>query len=135
MPLDICTQITGKQIANLMCSAIESGDPVTTASKGGWCAGIFYKTKRHTPPGGCWYYDKPDWYESDDFQIEIHEVDDERTGHITRHTVRRAELVKGLEAMMRAFPDQFGQIMRDDTDAPCADALLQSICFGKEKYA
>jgi len=35
--------IPNSVIADMFCSAIESGDPVTTASRGGWCAGINLK--------------------------------------------------------------------------------------------
>jgi hypothetical protein len=37
--------------------------------------------------------------------------------------------------MAAKFPHQFAMVVADDTDAPCADALLQSLCFGDEKYA
>lgn len=134
-PIQVALTISAERIANLMCSAIESGDPVTTARKGGWCSGIYYRTKRSTPPDGNWYYDRPDFYESKDFQIEVVEVDDEATGHETSHIIRRKELIAGLVTMAKAFPSHFAQILEDNTDAPCADVFLQSICFGKEKYA
>jgi hypothetical protein len=145
--MKITIEISADRIANLMCSAIESGDPVTTAAKGGWCSGIYYRTKAHEPPKGYWYVD-PAFYESSQFQIEIHEVADENifdvhapdetnlaSGALKIHTIRRKDLMKGLAAMAEKFPRQFAQILKDDTDAPCADAFLQAVVFGEEKYA
>lgn len=133
--LKVPLSIPAERIANMMCSAIESGDPVTTARKGGWCSGIYYHTKAANPPAGNWYVDNPAFYLSKDFQIEIVEVDDERTGHETSHIIRRKELIAGLAKMATEFPHAFAQILEDNTDAPCADAFLQSMCFGEEKYA
>ena len=133
--LRVRLDISADRIANLMCSAIESGDPVTTASRGGWCSGIYYRTKDTTPPKGNWYVDRPAFYSSSDFQIEIVEVDDEATGHETSHIIRRKDLIAGLAKMANKFPSHFAQILEDNTDAPCADVFLQSLCFGEEKYA
>ena len=132
----------------MMCSAIESGDPVTTASRGGWCAGIYYRTKRATAPAGNWYVDNPSMYDAADFQIEIHEVADENawvrgasdaqqiaSGALKVHIIRREHLVKGLAVMAEKFPHIFQQVIEDNTDAPCADIFLQCVCFGEEKYA
>lgn len=140
-------EIPADRIANLMISAIESGDPVTTASKGGWCWGIYYYTINDEPPAdGIWYAEPAFWEK--DFQIQIVEVADEdiydrgldmegniKSGCLKVHTIRRKHFKEGLEKMAKVFPHQFGQVVRDDTDAPCADALLQSILFGDEKYA
>ena len=146
--MKISLNIPAVRIANLMCSAVESGDPVTTASKGGWCNGIYYKTKSAEPPRGNWYIDKPAFYESKNFQIEVHEVADEQcwirggtdeqnlaVGALKIHTIRRKELLRGLAIMAEKFPVQFSQIIEDNTDAPCADAFLQAVVFGDEKYA
>jgi hypothetical protein len=131
--------ISPDHIANLMCSAIEGGDPVTTAKRGGWCDGIYYRTKdtpeTELPDKGLWYVDHPYFYESPDFQIEVIEVDDERTGHTKSHIIRRDQLVAGLRVMATKFPSFFAQILADDADAPCADIFLQCVVFGEEKYA
>lgn len=146
--MQVRINIPAERIANLMCSAMESGDPVTSAARGGWCNGIYYRTKSTTPPEGNWYVDHPEFYDAADFQIEVHEVADENTfdvgapdkknlksGALVIHIIRRKELLKGLAAMAVKFPHQFGQVLRDDTDAPCADAFLQAVVFGEEKYA
>jgi len=143
-----------------------SGDPVTTARKGGWCWGIYYQTRGTEPPSsGIWYYDHPEFYEADDFQIEIIEVADENafqwfhddgalcngmfgagadwdvttvknleSGALKSHIIKRSHLRAGLAVVAQKFPHAFGQIMEDNTDAPCADTFLQAVVFGEEKY-
>jgi hypothetical protein len=160
-------EIPADRIANMMISAIESGDPVTTARKGGWCWGIYCRGRDAELPSSGHWYSGPALYEADDFQIEIIEVADENafrwfyedgtprddddlfgggdcditvaknleTGALKSHIIRRDHLRAGLAVMARKFPRQFGQIMDDDTDAPCADIFLQCVLFGEEKYA
>lgn len=143
----ITLKVPAERIANMMISAIESGDPVTTASKGGWCWGIYYKTMCTEPPAvGPWYAD-PAFWESN-FQIQILEVADENaydrrgtvadninSGALALHTVKRAAFVHGLTIMAQKFPDLFGEILNDNSDAPCADIFLQCVLFGEEKFA
>lgn len=127
-------EIPCDRIANLMCSAVESGDPVTR----GWCGGIYYKAKGHKLPKGwkgtCWYYDHPELYAADDLQLEIVEIDED-ADKPTKHAVNRERLLRGIATMATKFPDEFAQIMHDDTDASTADVFLQCVLFGEEKYA
>lgn len=129
--MQIQIDIPADRIATMMISAMESGDPVTTAGRGGWCNGI--NLLRGKAEDDIWYACPKLW--SGDFQIEIVEVDDESTGHETSHTVGPAELARGLAIMATKFPHIFKQVLDDDTDAPCADILLQCTLFGDEKYA
>lgn len=146
--MQLSVNVPAKVIANMMCSAIESGDPVTTASKGGWCNGIYWKTKSARPPAGAWYYDKPEIYESYDTRLEIHEVADEnkwkpgggdaenvKRGALKIHTIARQDIERGLSVMAAKFPEWFAMVLQDNTDAPCADVFLQCVLFGDEKYA
>lgn len=126
-------EISPEMIANLMTTAIESGDPVTTASKGGWCSGIYWKSKESTPPDGYWYSEPKTW--ANGFQIEVIEVDDEETGHETAHKLDKAKVAKGLSMMAACYGHLFSQITTDNVDAPCADIFLQCCLFGGEKYA
>lgn len=132
-------EITEKTIAYLMCAAIEGGDPVTNASKGGWCSGIYAKSPLAPPKGqkdwsepGIWYASPEFWAAG--FTIEIAEFHEE-TGKTTKHKITPTLLKRGLSTMAAQFPRQFAMVMEDNYDATCADALLQSICFGEEKYA
>jgi hypothetical protein len=147
MQVTVKYTITPEQIANLMISAIESGDPVTTASRGGWCWGIYWHERTATPPGdGLWYADAAFWANYP--RVQIIEVADEnkydraadeaaniKSGAFKVHTVRAAQFRAGLAIMARKFPKQFGEILNDNADAPAADLMLQCILFGDEKYA
>lgn len=127
----ITIDIPAEVIANMMISAIESGDPVTTAARGGWCNGIGLVTRgaaRDT-----WYAD-PKTYERR-FLIKVVEVDDEAPGHETVHYVRPPDMKRGLQIMAAKYPGLFKQVLANDTDAPCADVFLQCTVFGEEKYA
>lgn len=128
--------IPSKVIAQLFSSAIDGGDPVTTAKKGGWCEGIYWR-RRSLPddklPDGYWYSEAKT-YESA-FVFEVIEIDDEETGHETKHKVRPSDVARGLAVMAKVFPRQFAQVLRDDVDAPAADCFLQAMLFGEEKYA
>lgn len=134
-------EISPERIAQLMCSAIEGGDPVTTARKGGWCTGIYLRgnwEKRMKELDEVWYAD-PKLYKSSEFTVEVVELLDESKEaagkNLKKHRCNAESFAKGLATMARKFPHQFGQVMRDDIDAPCADAFLQSMLFGDEKYA
>lgn len=129
--MQVTLEVPAEKIANLMISAIESGDPVTTAAKGGWCNGI--NILRGGDAHDLWYADPKTW--DGDFLIEVIEVDDETTGHETTHKVDRAAMERGLKIMAQEFPHIFAQILEDNMDAPCADILLQCALFGDEKYA
>lgn len=122
-------EVPSSTIANMMVSAVESGDPVTSAHKGGWCSGI---ALQKGPTAGLWYANES-LYEGA-FVLQVFEYHEE-TDTKTKHAVTPQKMAAGLAVMAKVFPDQFAQVMRDDTDAPCADAFLQSILFGKEKYA
>lgn len=133
--MKITIEIPSDRIANLMISAIESGDPVTTASRGGWCAGIDLLSCLQDLPETeePWYASEELW--AADYRLKVTEVDDESTGHTTDHLVGPADVERGLGVMAKDFPLAFCMILQDDTDAPCADILLQCILFGEEKYA
>ncbi|HEV2570970.1 MAG TPA: hypothetical protein VGU72_04470 [Beijerinckiaceae bacterium] len=123
--------VSAEKLADLFTSAIEGGDPVTTAARGGWCDGIYWKRRKSS--GDIWYCEPSNF--ANGFLIDIVEVDDERTGHITTHRIHQGHVATGLKLMAEKFPHQFGQIMQDNIDAPCADIFLQCCLFGAEKYA
>ncbi len=133
----VSINIPNDTIANLMTSAIESGDPVTTASRGGWCAGVFYVRENFPEaklPEGYWYADRPDWYTSAAFQIQVKEVTGERNGATKLHTIRGRHLRAGLTAMAKEAPEAFANVLKGDTDAADADSFLQCVVFGKLVY-
>jgi hypothetical protein len=125
--MQITLEVPTHIIANMMTSAMESGDPVTTS----WCGEI---NLLDGPRGRNWWYGDPNLY-AGDFAIEIIELDEEITGHTTTHSVRPADMVRGLTIMATKFPHLFSRVLTDNTDAPCADIFLQCTLFGEEKYA
>lgn len=134
--MKITLEIPNERIANLMCSAIEGGDPVTTARKGGWCTGIYAVGKK----AGLFKY----WYAEaaffdGDFAFDVEELLDEskeaKGKNLLKHRVNAARVRVGLKRMAKLFPRQFEQVLADNIDAPAADCFLQAMCFGKEKYA
>lgn len=130
--MNITLNIPAERIANLFTSAMEGGDPVTTANKGGWCSAINWKSRRK--PLGKWWYATEENF-TGTFLLEVVEVDDENTGHKTKHVIHQGHVSQGFKVMAEKFPSQFAQVLEDNIDAPCADAFLQSILFGEEKYA
>ncbi len=136
-------EISPDIIANMMISAMESGDPVTTARRGGWCAGIYLRgewEKRVGELKNPWYSD-PKLYKGY-FTLEVFEVKDEskewdceKRKNVIQHRVNQTDIARGLQKMAKVFPHQFAEVIADNTDAPCADAFLQSVLFGDEKYA
>lgn len=135
--MQVSLTIPDERIADLMITAIESGDPVTTASRGGWCSGLYWHSKDADPPEGDgktpWYADPAIW--AGDFLIQVIEVDDETTGHETAHLITRTKMEHGLAVMAVKFGQHFGDITGDNIDAATADIFLQCILFGEEKYA
>src|ERR1700744_615657 len=105
--MQINLEISTDRIVQLMCSAIEGGDPVTTALKGGWCWGIYWHSRKAEPPAGIWYADKALF--DGQFRVQIIEVADEKlyerdddvdanlkSGAFKLHTVTNKHFAKGL---------------------------------------
>lgn len=149
--MKITLNIPTDVIANMVTSAMEGGDPVTTAQKGGWCNGIYWKSKKATPPKS---RDDMPWYaqvatfEDTSLVLEVHEVADEnewkrgatdavnlKRGALAIHKLTLPMMQRGLEVMAKKYPHWFSHIVQDNTDAPTADLFLQCALFGEEKYA
>ncbi|MDH7796380.1 MULTISPECIES: hypothetical protein [unclassified Beijerinckia] len=124
-------EISPATLSELFSSAIEGGDPVTTASRGGWCDGIYWRRRKHR---GDYWYSEPETF-AGAILIDVIEVDDEQTGHKMKHRLDERRIATGLKAMAERFPGRFAQIFDGNIDAPCADAFLQACVFGEEKYA
>lgn len=126
------TVITPETIRDLMTTAIESGDPVTCAARGGWCAGIMRVDGAAPPEGEHWYYQPRFW--AGKFTIRVHEVDDETTGHITKHSIRRRHIEDGLTLLANKYPEILSNIVNNNHDANDADIFLQCVCFKEVRY-
>jgi hypothetical protein len=140
--MQVTVEVKSETLANLFVSAIESGDPVTTARKGGWCNGINttdklaneFRVRELGKSARFPWYANPKFFDHPGLSIEIIEVDDESTGHETKHTLKKLDIVRGLQAMAKECPSQFGMVLEGETDAPCADCFLQCVVFGELKY-
>lgn len=136
--MKITLDIKAETIANMMISAMEGVDPVTTAALGGWCDLIDKLAPAANPTKGSWWYAEPAFYENP-FIIEVVEVVDEGWHPVKRkfkkHKVTPAKMAKGLEIMAAKYPHCMADVLADNTDASTADIFLQCICFGEEKYA
>jgi len=138
----ITLEVKAEVIANMMCSAVESGDPVTNAEKGGWCAGIWPvgNSEKRAKQFTHWYAEPAFW--QDGALIDIFEVIEdgkafsiENRRNVRAHRINKAGMAQGLRIMAEKYPHVFAQVIQDNTDAPCADIFLQCMCFGEEKYA
>lgn len=128
--LSIKVSLSAQAISNLLASAIEGGDPVTCAYKGGWCNGIGYIGEAE---GAHWYCEENNFKKP--FAVTVIEVDDESTGHETTHRLNKRSMDRGASVMAEKFSHLFQRISDGNIDAPCADIFLQCCCFGEEKYA
>ena len=138
----VTLDIPAERIADMMCSAVESGDPITNALRGGWCAGIWPvgNAEKRAKTFQNWYAEPAFW--KDGALIDIFEVVEdgkpwsiEARQNVRAHRINKAGMAQGLRVMAEKYPHIFAQILEDNTDAPCADIFLQCMCFGEEKYA
>lgn len=132
----VSVAITAAQVADLMVTFIESGDPVTM----GWCGGVFLETggSSGVEPGGLWY-SKPELYAADDWMIRVLEDEDE-TGdpeQCKAHLISRKEFLAGLAKLATSgdYSHHLNDIVRNEGDAATADIAMQFVLFGKEVYA
>lgn len=88
-PVSINLRIPLDRIAELFASAIDGGDPVTTAARGGWCDSIrpggISKARAHSISQDYWY-GQPQFYDGG-FLLYITEVTEETTGAKKTHRV------------------------------------------------
>ena len=124
--------IPSNRIADLMSSAIESGQSVY------WCDGIFWKSRKHKPPHkrGCadpWYACCAT-YADPNLVLEIIEHG-ETEHHSISHFVKLADFKKAFLLMAEKFPQHFGDFMNENDDALTADLFLQLLALGEERYA
>jgi len=124
--------IPSRRVADLMTTAMESGDPVTTAARGGWCHSITKRRRTRKAHSSPWYAD-PRYFEGP-FAFDVVEYHEENDT-VTYHRINAPRVRDGLHLMAMKFPFQFAQILTDEIDAPCADIFLQCVVFGDEKYA
>jgi hypothetical protein len=124
------TEISSQRIADMMVTAIE-GNHMTRA----WCSGIHLKgdwEARQSELAGPWYSD-PKLYDGA-FEIEVLELDDERTGKTKAHKICEVDLANGLRLMAEKWSKHFADLVQENDDASTADVFLQMIVLGQLVY-
>jgi hypothetical protein len=150
MQITVTTEIPSRRIADLFVTAIESGDPVTCAARGGWCYGVYWQSKGVDPRiSDTVWYDDPATYERDDFQLEIWEVADENAyvrgagdkanienGALKVHKIGKEQIAAGLTklAASKDYGHHYADIINENDDASTADTFLQFVVLGEVVY-
>ena len=117
------TQITPKQVADLMVGAFEGGSTY-------WCSEYnILKTPAEVVPNGVVVYSHPEFW-AGDFEIEFKDGEDSDKSYI----VTPEGLRKGIQVMSEKAPRHFANWMTEHDDAETSDVLLQCILFGEIVY-
>lgn len=132
-PISVGVDITAKQLAGLVISAIEGGINY-------WCKDLVTDkgddsidlTELRSSIG---YGAEYPVYAvvGNDYALLLLE-DKEGDGPDVWHTLDRAALEKGLGVMAAKYPWHFADILRDNYDCTTADVLVQSALFGEVVY-
>lgn len=128
-PQTVSLTVTSKQIADLMCSFVESGDPVTA----GWVRTISLHKGSVKGLGPNWYAEAA-FYEQPGFIFQIETLEDEK---LTEHLIGACAFHAGL-TKLAASPDYryaLIDLVNDNADASTADIVMQFVVFGKEVFA
>jgi hypothetical protein len=136
-PQTVSLTVTAKQIADLMTSFVEGGDPVTFASKGGWCWSVD-AAPDHRKAHGTFWYAEPAFYEQPGFILKIKtNEDDSGIENAKEHLIGACAFHAGL-TKIAADPDYRYALLAlvdDEADAAAADIIMQFVVFGKEVFA
>lgn len=127
MEITVKTEITTQAIADLMVSAIE-GNHMTRA----WCNGIKPTGRTIKFAEELEKKNKARWYSIADFynggfELMVEEIDDESTGHITKHRINAGTLKAGLERMAKEQPEHYADFLSENYDIITADVFLQCV--------
>lgn len=117
------TNITAKQVADLIVGAIEGGSTY-------WCSEYnILKTPAEVVPNGVVVYSHPEFW-AGDFEIEFKDGEDGDKSYI----VTPAKVKAGIQVMADKAPQHFADWMTENDDAETSDVFLQCILFGEIVY-
>lgn len=128
-PQTVALTVSSKQIADLMTSFVESGDPVTR----GWVQSISLHKGYAAGYGPTWY-GEPGFYEQPGFIFCITTLEDEKP---TEHLIGACAFHAGF-TKLAASPQYLyalTDLIHDVADASTADIIMQFVVFGKEVFA
>lgn len=125
-------EVTPQMLADVFCTAVES-------PCGSWCHLFEYIDSEfrsdESEDSYRWPYADPKVFSGNfRFKIRFDRACDAEGEGKGRVELTRARVKKGLEAMAKANPYQFGNVIGEDHDAITADSLLQFCIFGEEVY-
>lgn len=123
--VNVKTNVTAQQVADLMSTAFEGGSNY-------WVASIDYvKIPAEVVPNGIVTYSHPEFW-AGDFELV---VEDAEAGKEDDKIVITPEtLKKGIQAFAEQYPNHFSDWMTEHDDAATADTFLQMVCFGEVIY-
>lgn len=146
LTVDTSIKLDTRRIADLMVGAFEQNFMTLQ-----WCVAVRLRKPdaralmaKHR--NGCWY-DIPELW-GGDFEIDVYEFDenvydgdlnpDDPQGRlppgITKHTITREHLTKGLVLMCTLHPRHWGDFIAENDDAITADVFLQLVTLGEVVY-
>lgn len=135
--------ISSERIADLFIGAIEGNSMVRS-----WCAGLYWHDfhteppENTTEPGIHWYAD-PKLYEREDFQISLHEIEDESvwegcfepdTPGLKVHVIKIKDVLDGLQLMADKYPGHWEDFVSENDDNMTQDIFLQLTVLKKLVY-
>lgn len=131
MKIVTTTEITERQIADQMVTAIEGGINY-------WCKGIYleapeWKKAAEGGEAGCWY-DNPEIYKNPELRIRV-TLSEPAKGNKLNYILGMAEIENGFKVMSQLKHGEGGHHWRDmldeTGDATTADVWLQCCLFGE----
>lgn len=138
--------ISSERIADLFIGAIEGNSMVRS-----WCAGLYWRDfdcpaddipENTTEPAVHWYAD-PMLYEREDFQISLHEIEDESvwngcfapdTPGLKVHVIKIQDVLDGLQLMADQYPGHWEDLVSENDDNVTQDVFLQLTVLKKLVY-
>lgn len=130
MKYSVLTEITTKQITELMVGAIECND-MTTA----WCRGITLISSEFTPvPGTVWYDQEELYLKPFHVRVKFDREGLEEGNGKGRFLLNQPRLQLGLRRFANDYPTHYGDFIQEQADAVTYDVWLQATVLGKVIY-
>jgi hypothetical protein len=131
-PQTIQLAVTSQQIADLMTSFMESGDPVTM----GWVRSVDAHVTDNKGSFGRLWYAEPTFYEQPGFIFKI-TAEDPVNQAAKEHLIGACAFHAGFTKMAADPGYRYAllALVDDVADAATADIVMQFVVFGKEVFA
>jgi len=134
------TEITPQRIADVITAGVEGGiaywatDFLLTKPPGSMTLPSGATGAYAPPEGGDPWYCDANVYASDDFVIEVTEIEaSDGTSTVTRRITRK-DIQKALQIMAEKYDWHFKNIVGENEDSETGDVLIQLACFKELVY-